>query len=118
MPLGLAPFFAACAALALVAAVRATFTASPVAALGPRSAVGTVFPRISSPSLDGWFWIGSRRAARRRAEIEGELPQLLDLLVAGSSAERERPRRCAVRSVTSCSLGSPRSIWAPGGVRS
>jgi len=89
--LGLAPFFAACAALALLAAVRTMFTASPVAALGPRSAVGTVLPRIASSSLDRWFWIGSRRAARRRAAIEGELPQLLDLLAAGSSAGLSAP---------------------------
>jgi tight adherence protein C len=35
--------------------------------------------------------VGSRRAARRRHEIESEVPQLLDLLAAGSSAGLSAP---------------------------
>ena len=91
LPPAIASLLAAVAAIAMVAAVRTASMGSPVVALRPPAGTARVFPRVPSASLDQWFWIGSRRAARRRAEIEGELPQLLDLLAAGSSAGLSAP---------------------------
>ena len=92
-----ASMLAALGALAAVAAIRAAFDASPVVTLAPRRGpMVTVFPRENHPpaarAIPAWVpLVGSRRAARRRAAIDAEVPQLLDLLAAGSSAGLSAP---------------------------
>lgn len=79
-PVSLAAMLAACAALAASAAARALATPSclvgPVAASPAASPVERPHPRRP----------GRRAAERRRVLADAHVPQLLDLLAAGSSA--------------------------------
>jgi tight adherence protein C len=88
----LAAALAAGAALAVAAAVRSTLAASPIDGLVPRvvrpaseARVPRRWPAIRIPIVT------SRREARRRAALDAEVPQLLDLLAAGSSAGLSAP---------------------------
>ena len=90
----IASLLAAAAVVAVAAGVRSATSPSPVDALVPATPRGmTVFPRLR-PGRHGRIWIpivSSRRAARRRAAFDAEVPQLLDLLAAGSSAGLSAP---------------------------
>jgi tight adherence protein C len=96
---GTAPFLvsvlAAVAVLCFAAAVRVAAAPSPLDALVPASAVEhAASSRRGRRRRRTGVWIPiitSRRAARRRAAFEGEVPQLLDLLAAGSSAGLSAP---------------------------
>jgi tight adherence protein C len=89
----LACVLAAIAVISLAASVRAATEPSPVEALVAEPARGkTVFPRRSRRRSAIWIPIvSSRRAARRMSEFDAEVPQLLDLLAAGSSAGLSAP---------------------------
>ena len=89
---------AAFAVTGLALSVRAATSPSPVdALLAPRSPGSprmTVFPQLRGRRARGTIWIpivSSRRAARRKASFDAEVPQLLDLLAAGSSAGLSAP---------------------------
>jgi tight adherence protein C len=91
----LASLLAAAAVIAVAGAVRSATTPSPVDALVPSTTPRgmTVFPRHRMGRRPG-IWlpiVSSRRAARRRAAFDSEVPQLLDLLAAGSSAGLSAP---------------------------
>ena len=125
----LASAMAALAVVALAASVLAATAAAPIDALVPDPGRGMrVFPRRTARAGRTTIWVpivSSRRAARRRAAFDAEVPQLLDLLAAGSSAGLQRPSRCGARvkhcvdrwAVRSFER-SRRSIWEPGGATS
>jgi tight adherence protein C len=89
----LASVFAALAVLAGMAAIGAAMAPSPVVRLAPPAGVGgTAFPRPRWGSvLDRLPVLGAKRAARDRRAFDDEVPQLLDLLAAGSSAGLSAP---------------------------
>lgn len=90
-----ASLLAATGILALAGALRSLSAASPIDSLvqDPRRGI-TVFPRWRAPARGIGFPIPvltARRAARRRTAYDAEIPQLLDLLAAGSSAGLAAP---------------------------
>ena len=89
-----ASVLAALAVAAVAAAVRSAFVPSPVDTLVRTPERGiTVFPRRARSARPA-IWIPivtSRREVRRRAAFDAEVPQLLDLLAAGSSAGLSAP---------------------------
>jgi tight adherence protein C len=89
----LASVLAALAVLAGMAAIGAATAPSPVVRLAPPAGVGgTAFPRQRWGSvLDRLPVLGAKRAARDRRAFDDEVPQLLDLLAAGSSAGLSAP---------------------------
>jgi tight adherence protein C len=90
-----ASLLAACAVLAAAGAVASAGSASPAIALpAPRGPSATVFPRDRRVELRPWSrlpLVRSRREAMRRAAIDAEVPQLLDLVAASSSAGLSAP---------------------------
>lgn len=85
-----ASLLAACAVLAAAGAVASAGSTSPAIALpAPRGPSATVFPRDRRVEMRPLSWLPfarSRREARRRAAIDAEVTQLLDLVAASSSA--------------------------------
>jgi tight adherence protein C len=90
----LASALAVLSVVALAASALAATTASPIEALVPDTRPRSrLFPRRTAHARRA-IWlpiVSSRRAARRRAAFEAEVPQLLDLLAAGSSAGLSAP---------------------------
>ena len=90
----LASALAGLSIVALAASALAATTASPIEALVPHARRRSrVSPRRSLDARRS-IWlpiVSSRRDARRRAAFDAEVPQLLDLLAAGSSAGLSAP---------------------------
>jgi tight adherence protein C len=89
----LASVLAALAVLAGMAAISGATAPSPVVRLAPPAGVGgTALPRPRWGSvLDRLPVLGAKRSARDRRTFDDEVPQLLDLLAAGSSAGLSAP---------------------------
>jgi tight adherence protein C len=89
----LASVLAAIAVISLATTVRAASAPSPVDVLVPERTRGRSVSSLRSRRRST-IWIPivtSRRAARRMAAFDAEVPQLLDLLAAGSSAGLSAP---------------------------
>jgi tight adherence protein C len=82
-----ASILAGCAGAFVVAAVRCARGSRGPLRPSPDPIVG----RPSTPRRRGTPWVGARRARRRRRAADAEIPQLLDLLAAASSAGLSAP---------------------------